>query len=226
MIRDHVVGVQEAPPSSLNLYMRVPCTRALGPFLRYGLWVQGCPLRCPACMTPDAWPFDGGTAVPVDTLVEEILGVDDIEGLTVSGGEPFAQAPGIASLIQRLRERRDLGLIVYTGFRLAELRRRARSAPGIAALLAATDILIDGPFVASRNDGVALRGSANQQVWPLTERYRQQLGCYAEDRPRAIELHVSIDDHKLIGIPTARQLEWWQRRKPPAAGDTEDSGCR
>ncbi|NCA71503.1 MAG: 4Fe-4S cluster-binding domain-containing protein, partial [Sphingobacteriia bacterium] len=51
---------QADPPAVLRLYSRIPRTRSLGPGLRFALWVQGCPLRCPGCMTPDALPFDGG----------------------------------------------------------------------------------------------------------------------------------------------------------------------
>ena|GEM_PF-3599356 len=60
----------------------------LGPFLRFALWVQGCPRRCPGCMTPDARPFHGGTAVEASALAERICMDPDTEGITVSGGEP------------------------------------------------------------------------------------------------------------------------------------------
>ncbi|SDX01448.1 4Fe-4S cluster-binding domain-containing protein [Thiocapsa roseopersicina] len=204
-------------PPALHLYATVPRSRALGPRSRYGLWVQGCPFRCSGCMTPGALPFTGGTAVDLDALTAEVLAVPDIEGLTVSGGEPFAQASALAALLMRLRARRDLGLIVYTGFRHGALRRRARTTMGIAALLAATDLLIDGPYQALRNDGAPLRGSANQRVITLTDRYRNQLQEYAPGQPRAVEVHVGIGERLLVGIPSDRQLSWWQVHKTGAA---------
>ena len=97
---------------TLTLYARLPRTRALGPFTRFALWVQGCPFHCPGCMTPDARPFEGGETVAIDRLAAEVLAVDDIEGLTVSGGEPFTQAAGLAALVRQVRAYRDLGLIL------------------------------------------------------------------------------------------------------------------
>ena len=198
---------------TLTLYARLPRTRALGPCTRFALWVQGCPFHCPGCMTPDARPFAGGETVAIDRLAAEVLAVDDIEGLTVSGGEPFTQAAGLATLVRQVRAHRDLGLILYTGYRLEDLRQLATDAPGVADLLSCIDLLIDGPYVAAQNDGAPLRGSANQRVIPLTDRYIEQLHCYDRDQPRAIELHVEIGERMLVGIPSARQLAWWQSCK-------------
>lgn len=196
----------------IRLYARLPRTRALGPFLRFALWVQGCPFDCPGCMTQDARAFAGGETVAIDRLADEILTVDDIEGLTVSGGEPFAQAAGLAALIRQLRARRNLGLILYTGYRVEALKRKALDDPGTADLLARIDLLIDGPYVDARNDGAALRGSANQRVIPLSSRYLAHLNDYDRDRQRAVELHVEIGARMLVGIPSARQLAWWRSR--------------
>ena len=195
----------------LRLYAQVPRTRALGPFRRFALWVQGCHLGCPGCMTPDALPFDGGRFVSIESLAAEILAVDDIEGLTISGGEPFSQAAGLTTLMGYLRSRRDLGLILYSGYRLRDLQRQARRDAGVARLLAEIDLLIDGPYRAARNDGAPLRGSANQKVWPLTERYLPNLQAYSPERSREVELHVAIGERMLVGIPSARQLAWWQQ---------------
>ena len=64
---------------------------ALGPGRRVALWVAGCPLRCPGCITPQLLEAGGGRAVAVDRLAERILHLeDDLDGITLSGGEPFA----------------------------------------------------------------------------------------------------------------------------------------
>lgn len=162
-------------------------------------------------MTPDALPFDGGEPVPVARLANEILAIDDIEGVTVSGGEPFAQAAAVADLMLRLRGQRDLGLIVYSGYRLAALRRLARTDAGVSALLGQTDLLIDGPYLAAANDGAPLRGSSNQGILPLTDRYRERLA--GDDHARHIEVHVEIGVRMLVGIPSRRQLAWWLAQK-------------
>ena len=42
---------------------------ALGPGPRLGLWVQGCHLACPGCMSRDTWDPYGGDAAAIDDLV-------------------------------------------------------------------------------------------------------------------------------------------------------------
>lgn len=209
---DHVPGkvpTAEAPPGQLRLYATVPRTQALGPFIRYAIWVQGCPMRCEGCMTPGALPFDGGTQTTVADLASEVLATQGIEGLTISGGEPFAQAGALASLIRMLRERADLGVIVYTGYRLDQLRRRSQSDAGVGELLEQTDLLVHGPFLPARNDGVALRGSDNQTVALLTERYAAGRSLYQSGARRSVEVFVQAGQCMLVGIPSAAQLHWW-----------------
>ena len=199
--------------ASLRLYMHVPRTRTLGPGVRYALWVQGCPFRCPGCLTPDALSSDGGHPVPIDALAEDILATDGIEGLTLTGGEPFAQAEPLAALIRRVRDPRDLGVIVYSGYRLETLRRLSGqpSGAGIAALLRETDLLIDGLYVAALDDGRSLRGSANQRAHPLTDRYRAALDQYGQPR-RVVEMHIVEETLQMVGVPGPEMLARWQAR--------------
>ncbi|OQY55346.1 MAG: hypothetical protein B6247_08215 [Candidatus Parabeggiatoa sp. nov. 2] len=41
--------------------------------LRFAIWVQGCPLRCPSCMTPAALPESGGELMTISKLAQRIL---------------------------------------------------------------------------------------------------------------------------------------------------------
>src|SRR5438105_13067334 len=75
----------------------VAATEAEGPGVRYALWFQGCPLRCPGCCNPEMLPFAGGTERDADALLAEIAAAD-VEGVTLLGGEPFAHAAGAAEL--------------------------------------------------------------------------------------------------------------------------------
>lgn len=194
----------------LRIYMMVPRTQVLGPHLRFALWVQGCPFSCPGCMTPDAQPFDGGEELTVASLSCTITAESAIEGITISGGEPFCQAEPLASLIAAVKEVRELGIIIYTGYRLNELQHKAGSVPGIRALLELTDILIDGPYVESLNDGLSLRGSANQVVHQLTGRYNAIAGQYYGKPQRSVELHNYRDHVVMTGIPGAETLHKWK----------------
>jgi len=67
---------------------------ALGPGRRLGIWVQGCPLACSGCMSRHTWDPAGGRLVDLDEIVElwRTVLADGADGVTVSGGEPLAQA--------------------------------------------------------------------------------------------------------------------------------------
>src|SRR5437588_600228 len=89
----------------LRVAQAVPATEAEGPGVRYALWLQGCPLRCPGCCNPEMLPFEGGTRVSVREVVEEVGRAardHGVEGITLLGGEPLAHAAGAAVLARAL----------------------------------------------------------------------------------------------------------------------------
>jgi anaerobic ribonucleoside-triphosphate reductase activating protein len=154
---------------TLHLGAYLPRSWANGPGLRAVLWVQGCPLRCPGCFNPDLWPFTGGwTEDPID-LAEQLLADPDTEGVSLSGGEPFAQAAALAPLGERLRAA-GKGVLVFTG--LATPALHASTRPGVRRLLAAADLLVAGPYQRERTCRHPLLASANQELVFLSERYR------------------------------------------------------
>jgi anaerobic ribonucleoside-triphosphate reductase activating protein len=161
--------------------------------------VQGCPFHCAGCLAPDWIPQRPGRPVHPADLATELLVDPGVTGLTFSGGEPMAQATALAEVIRAARRMRDVTLICFTGYRLAELGRRPPD-PGVGDLLAQTDVLIDGRYVAARNDGRGLRGSENQQVHMLTGRLA---GAYQEltSGPRRTEFRLRGRSAMLVGVP-------------------------
>lgn len=155
----------------LRVAMIVARTEAEGPGARFALWVQGCPLRCAGCCNPEMLAFEPKT--PVTTLqardvVAQVL-AEDVEGVSFLGGEPFAQAPGLAVVAATVRAA-GRSVMVFSGYTLDELR--AMEAPGVAALLAHTDLLVDGRYDASRRTTTRRWvGSDNQVMHFLTGRY-------------------------------------------------------
>jgi anaerobic ribonucleoside-triphosphate reductase activating protein len=184
-------------------------TRALGPGLRSVAWVQGCPFRCQGCIAPDWIPFREARSVTPANLAAELLANPEVTGLTFSGGEPMAQAAGLAAVISAARRERPLTLICFTGYRLAELRSRPPG-PGVADLLAQTDVLIDGRYVAARNTGRGLRGSDNQQIHFLTGRLADHAGELT-DGPRRAEIRFRGRDALLVGVPPPGVAEAFDR---------------
>ena len=84
----------------LNIAAQTPQTRVLGPGLRAVVWVQGCPLRCKGCISP-AWTESRVARLvsPQELAAEVISNNPTIEGITISGGEPFLQPLGLAAFL-------------------------------------------------------------------------------------------------------------------------------
>lgn len=156
----------------IRLYRMAPDVHTLGPGNRFCLWVQGCARHCPGCMSPETWDPEGGTLWTEEELARRI-GQFEFEGLTISGGEPFLQPGALARLVRLLRTGRDMGVLVYTGFTLEELR--ARHDPDTDAFLAQIDLLVDGPYREELDDDGALRGSSNQRALCLSKRYEARV---------------------------------------------------
>lgn len=189
--------------SFVNVAATCPMTRALGPGIRSAVWVQGCPLRCPECLAPEWIPDRPARLVTPGALAAELLADERVAGLTISGGEPMAQAAALAQMIRAARAVRELTVICFSGYQLARLRG-ANAPAGAESLLAEIDVLIDGPYVAARNDGHGLRGSSNQRIQHLTGRL---CGYEFENGPRAAELHFSGTEVQLVGVPAPGLLE-------------------
>ncbi|MBM4023957.1 MAG: radical SAM protein [Planctomycetes bacterium] len=177
-----------------NLTIRVhrflPCSEAEGPGRRATLWTQGCPIHCPGCFNFQTWDFRGGSSRTIDDLFQEIDRVSGLEGVTLTGGEPFAQAGPLAALAGLCR-RAGLSVVTYTGYEFERVRQSTRC--DWQALLEATDLLLAGPFVRELADtSRPWVGSANQQFVFLTDRYRA-LECRIRQVPQRIEIWVDND---------------------------------
>jgi len=174
-------------------------TLALGPGRRAGLWVQGCDLACHGCVAPEWQVQKTAFLASPEALVERILADPEITGLTISGGEPFLQASGLAAVALMARKRRSLDVICYSGFSMDELKGLPNQC-GINALLNSTDVLIDGRYDETLNDGHGLRGSANQMVHHLTDRL---IDCDFAQLERSVEVVVQPDGVLVVGLPPA-----------------------
>lgn len=156
-------------PSPLRLAALRDRSRVNGPDLRAVVWVQGCRQRCPGCFNPQFQPFEGGLPTPVPELAARLLADPETEGVTFSGGEPFAQAAPLARLARALRSA-GKGVLVFTGHERRRLEASRRA--DWRALLEAADLLVAGPYRQDRPLRHPLLASANQELVFLTERYR------------------------------------------------------
>jgi anaerobic ribonucleoside-triphosphate reductase activating protein len=138
-----------------------------GPGLRFTVFTQGCPHHCPGCHNPETHDPRGGHAASPAELGAELSRNPLLDGLTLSGGEPFLQAADCAALARFAREH-GLTVWTYTGYRYETLVSAHR--PDWDALLSATDVLVDGAFDENRQSHtLRFRGSGNQRLIDLAQ---------------------------------------------------------
>lgn len=197
--------------TSVRLHNLLRHTKVLGPGIRAAIWFQGCRRSCKGCMSPDTRSMNAGVVMPTKRLYDEIMKINDIEGITISGGEPFLQVDALYELLCALRQTSKLGVIIYTGYTMEELRRCEndkidRILSGLA------DLVIDGEYVDELNNGGSLVGSSNQQLNFITDRYLNDKELY-EGNIRNVEILATKDTFFFTGIPERSMLETWVKMK-------------
>ena len=177
----------------IRVYRLLHQTKMAGPGQRFCLWVQGCSRHCKGCMAYETWPFEGGTLMDTEDILQSIASTTNIEGVTFLGGEPFEQAAAVGELAQEVKEI-GLSVVVFTGYTYEELRKKEDGT--IKKLLEQTDLLIDGPFVQEKFDlSRPWVGSSNQQYRFLTDRYHAR---DLENIRNQIEVRLSPDGKALL----------------------------
>jgi anaerobic ribonucleoside-triphosphate reductase activating protein len=140
-----------------------------GPGRRSSVLFQFCPLKCKGCYVPHLHDAAGGVMISARRLADLLLDENfERDGVTILGGEPFAQAPGLHALVRELRSKNCPPIVCYSGFTIEALREKAARQLAISAVLDEIDILIDGAYVESEASGAGLwTGSGNQRVIDL-----------------------------------------------------------
>lgn len=149
-----------------------------GKGLRFTVFTQGCMHCCPGCHNPQTHDPSGGYDCSLEELWKKISVNPLLDGVTFSGGEPMLQAGELAVLAQRCHKH-GLNVWVYSGYTLEQLLEEQE--PDRMALLAETDVLVDGPFLLEqRSLDLLFRGSANQRILNVPESLRQRRACLLE----------------------------------------------
>ena len=149
---------------------------ANGPGARISLFVSGCPHHCPACFNSEAWDYLNGevfTATVEDEIIKSLYR-QDIDGLSLLGGEPFAPANQVVMylFIKRIRKvLPDISIWAYSGYTWEQLIND-NVQPMSRELLLLCDVLVDGPFLQNLRDiKLQYRGSSNQRIIKVQESY-------------------------------------------------------
>jgi anaerobic ribonucleoside-triphosphate reductase activating protein len=183
----------------IRLHAFEPASRANGPGLRAVVWFQGCMLGCPGCFNPDTHDPTAGYDWDTENLAAEILSLGTtIEGISLSGGEPFQQPAALLDLLIRVSGS-HLSCLIFTGYTLSEIKRLPRG-PNI---LDHCDVLIAGRYAADKHVSRSLLASSNQQLHLLSDRYTES---QLHKTPRC-ELLLRTD-----GTITVSGISPWRQR--------------
>ena len=167
-------------------------TRIYGPGWRTAVWVQGCNLACKGCWNKSLWPSEGGEDWDSEDLIIRLLSIET-EGVTFLGGEPLQQAESLLPILKALREM-GRSVFLYSGYDREELDEVQ------LACVEQADIVVLGRYIEElRDTGLRWRGSSNQKVEFLTNRYN-----LADMDGEASEFEVHLDSEggaSIIGYP-------------------------
>ena len=189
----------------LNIANMVKKSRCNGHGTRFVIWVQGCNKRCLNCFNPDYQQHTTKTLMDVKTLTSEVLAVSGIDGITISGGEPFLQAKELSELAKSVRSN-GLSVLVFTGYSEKELNES--NDKDIRALMDNTDMIIAGVYDPAYPSEIPMIGSSIQKVMNITGR----LPDPSEDQIPRVEVICEGKSVSLSGFPTDAERASFQKQ--------------
>ena len=136
-----------------------------GPGKRLLIYLKGCSIHCKGCINSHLWSFDGGQSLSCETVIER-LNQNELDGVTLHGGEPLDQADELLTIVKKIKE---IGktVILFTGYNKKELSGNKLRIWNLA------DIVVAGRFsLKKRNVYLQFRGSTNQRVYTHKGKYK------------------------------------------------------
>lgn len=151
-------------PETMRIYGVVTDSIVDGPGFRTAVFAQGCPHHCPGCHNPESHDPNGGTDWTLDAVESKFTGNPLLDGITLTGGEPFGQPAACAELARRAHDK-GLNVWTFTGYLYEKLLEMAAEDEAVSTLLERTDVLVEGPFLlAERSLELLYKGSKNQRI--------------------------------------------------------------
>lgn len=158
----------------MNIAGYYPDSITNGEGWRAVLFVSGCPHKCLGCHNQQAWDPEYGEPYVEDEIYQRIIENPFLDGLTLSGGEPFLYCKELLSLVHRVKEK-GYNIWAYTGFTFEELLRWSKTDPYVRAFLKEIDVLVDGKFLLEKMEPKKrFRGSSNQRIIHVQSSLRKQ----------------------------------------------------
>lgn len=129
------------------------CSFVNGEGARYVVFLQGCNHHCQGCQNPETWNFDGGTEISAKEIAEDFRKRKLLDGITLSGGDPFYQQESCLELLSFLP---GVNVWIYTGFDYDEISE--------TELAKKANVLVVGKFVEELKCEGQYFGSSNQKI--------------------------------------------------------------
>ena len=167
---------------------------------RIGIWTSGCIQDCDGCVSPELKDISVGKDFSADYIEKYISNINGtVDGITISGGEPFLQSKELAEYVERFIKIGIEDIIIYTGYTYEYLVKQNIYTQYI---LANISVLIDGKYIKELDNGVGIRGSSNQNIYifKYSERHKNLDCCKREIQAIMCNGHITN-----IGIPTIKR---------------------
>lgn len=131
----------------------LPVSFCNGDWARFVVFVQGCKHHCPGCQNPETWDPVGGYEMSAEQIAAEYAKHPLVDGITLSGGDPFYQQDECMKLLDLLG---DVNVWVYTGFTYEEIKD--------TQLAKRANVIVDGPYIEHLRVDGKMYGSSNQRI--------------------------------------------------------------
>ncbi|MDO5040894.1 MAG: anaerobic ribonucleoside-triphosphate reductase activating protein [Peptoniphilus sp.] len=152
---------------------------ANGVGIRTSIFVTGCTHKCPECFNEEYQDFNAGSLWTDEETkkVIEYLEDDQVEGLTLLGGEPFQNAQALTEIVKEIKKHSDKSIWAYSGYTYDQIIKD----PVKKQLLDLCDVLVDGLFIKElKNLRLKFRGSENQRVIDIKKSTPDNIVLYLE----------------------------------------------
>jgi anaerobic ribonucleoside-triphosphate reductase activating protein len=164
-----------------------------GPGNRFVLWTQGCSKGCSECFNPETWStvtYKEYSPLQLFHIIQNY----EVDGITISGGDPLEQEYELLELLMLLSTMRlSKGIILFSGFTRAEISRD----PIREQCLKYIDVLIDGRYEKNLKLDFSLRGSSNQEFYFFSNKISSDELSFDQE----IEISYLDGDIMMTGFP-------------------------
>ena len=133
----------------------LPLSLVNGEGCRFVVFLQGCGHHCRGCQNHETWDFDGGYDADSKHIANQYMKhAHLLDGITLSGGDPFYQQEECLKLLEMLPNGTDVW--VYTGFEYEAIKD--------TPLAKAAHTLVTGPYIEELRCEGRMYGSSNQEI--------------------------------------------------------------